>query len=164
MPRVRAATGQRHSLVGGMVVTGGRRRKTGCSLVMADDARPQTAQPMSLNRAHSDLTPLDQALLQAILVALETDESIARRIAEAVCPYLPRTDHPGRTSGWLDFDGAIEHLGMKIGTLYKLTAARQIPFHQDGPGCRLWFLRSELDEWRRSGGSRAVRSRPLKAA
>jgi len=119
---------------------------------------------MSLDRARADLTPLDQALLQTILVALETDESVARRIAEAVCQYLPRADMPERTSGWLDFDGAREYLGMKRGTLYKLTSARTIPFHQDGPGCKLWFLRSELDEWRRSGGSRTTRSSRLNAA
>ena len=50
------------------------------------------------------------------------------------------------------------------GSLYKLTAAREIPFHQDGPGCKLWFLRSELDEWRRVGSSRSVRTRHLEAA
>lgn len=53
---------------------------------------------------------------------------------------------------------------MKKGTLYKLTSARTIPFHQDGPGCKLWFQRSELDEWRQNSGARRTRSAHLRAA
>lgn len=40
---------------------------------------------------------------------------------------------------------------MTANALYKLTAAHQIPFEQDGPGCRLWFKRADLDAWRRTG-------------
>jgi predicted DNA-binding transcriptional regulator AlpA len=87
-------------------------------------------------------------------------EALARRLAP--CMTVVRSAAPA--DGWLDFDGALEHLGMKRGTLYKLTSARTIPFHQDGPGCKLWFLRSELDEWRLNSGARKPRSTHLRAA
>ncbi|HWD68633.1 MAG TPA: hypothetical protein VG293_00470 [Solirubrobacteraceae bacterium] len=94
--------------------------------------------------------------------ALSDDVVLA--LVRRLGPYLSQAAPAGESDGWLDFDGALEHLGMKKGALYKLTSARTIPFHQDGPGCKLWFLRSELDEWRLSGASRAARNRHLRAA
>jgi hypothetical protein len=47
------------------------------------------------------------------------------------------------------------HLGITTNGLHKLTASRSIPFEQDGPNCRCWFKRSELDAWRVRGGARA---------
>lgn len=67
-------------------------------------------------------------------------------------------------TGWLDFDGALAYVGMKKGTLYKLTSSRTIPFHQDAPGCKLWFLRSELDELRQNTGARPTRATHRRAA
>jgi predicted DNA-binding transcriptional regulator AlpA len=53
---------------------------------------------------------------------------------------------------WVRTRDAAAHLGLSVNALYKLTAARAIPFEQDVAGGRLWFLRSELDQWRRGGG------------
>jgi hypothetical protein len=103
----------------------------------------------------SSLQPEDvDAIPDSTLVAL------ARRLES----HLSQAAVAPERDGWLDFDGAVAHLRMKPGALYKLTASKAIPFEQDGPGCRLWFRRSELDEWRRAGGSRRVRSQHLKAA
>jgi hypothetical protein len=41
--------------------------------------------------------------------------------------YLPETVPAGESDSWLDFDAALAHLGVKKGTLYKLTARG--PFH-----------------------------------
>lgn len=108
---------------------------------------------MSLQPAHPHLTDLDDAVLHAILVKVENDERVARRMAEALGPYLPQIQQAAKANGWLDFDGAVAYLRMKRGTLYKHTSARMVPFHQDAPGCKLWFLRTELDDWRLSGGA-----------
>jgi predicted DNA-binding transcriptional regulator AlpA len=115
---------------------------------------------MSLQPTDPDPTDLDDAVLHAILAKVESDEWVARRMAAALGPYLPRFEQADHRSGWLDFEGAVAYLGMKRGTLYKHTSARTVPFHQDGPGCKLWFLRSELDAWRLGGGQR-VASRAL---
>jgi excisionase family DNA binding protein len=53
-----------------------------------------------------------------------------------------------RREEWLTLRQAAEYLAMGRGTLHKLTARRAIPFHQDAPGGRCKFRRSELDEWR----------------
>jgi excisionase family DNA binding protein len=58
---------------------------------------------------------------------------------------------------WLDARTAATYLGMHRDTLRKLAAQRAVPVHQDGPGCKLYFRREELDDWRRS--SQAPRSR-----
>jgi len=48
-------------------------------------------------------------------------------------------------------------------TVRKLAAQRVIPVHQDGPGCRLYFGRAELDVWRRSAPSPGASSPALRA-
>ena len=48
----------------------------------------------------------------------------------------------------MDSRGAGAYLGITVHALHKLTAARAIPFEQDGRGCKCWFKRSELDAWR----------------
>jgi excisionase family DNA binding protein len=109
-------------------------------------------------------------LRQQILASLQPQDVVAlsdavvSTLASRLAPYLTEVAAAPEPTGWLDLDGAAEHLGMPKSTLYKLTAAKTVPFHQDGPGCKLWFLRSELDEWRQHRGSRRARSGQLRAA
>jgi excisionase family DNA binding protein len=75
------------------------------------------------------------------------------RLADLVVQRLAErrttTQQPGEE--WLDARAAAEYLGIHRDTLRKLAAERVVPAHQDGPGCKLYFRRDELDEWRRSG-------------
>lgn len=57
---------------------------------------------------------------------------------------------------WMDARQAAAYLGVHRDTRRKLAAERTVPVHRDGPGCKLYFRRDELDDWRRS--SRAPRS------
>ena len=57
----------------------------------------------------------------------------------------------------MDAKAAAAYLSVTVAALHKLSAARQIPFHQEAPACKLWFKRSELDAWRESGGSSSWR-------
>jgi excisionase family DNA binding protein len=59
----------------------------------------------------------------------------------------PRTSasEPDR---WLITREAAEYLGLSIHAMHRLTAERSIPLHQEGPGARCFFKRSELDKWR----------------
>jgi excisionase family DNA binding protein len=50
-------------------------------------------------------------------------------------------------SPWLDFDAALAYLGFSRDRLYKLTAARAIPFRKKRGGHALLFHRDELDRW-----------------
>jgi hypothetical protein len=75
--------------------------------------------------------------------------------AEALAPRLEQllVSEPDEEDCWMDSEQAAVHLGMTKNAIYKLTSGRQIPFQQEGPGCKLFFRRSELDRWRR--GERA---------
>ena len=71
-------------------------------------------------------------------------EAAAERIAELA---TERMRAAAGDSPWLDFDGAMVHLGFTRDRLYKLTAARAIPFRTKRDGQRLLFHRGELDRW-----------------
>lgn len=99
----------------------------------------------------------------SVILALvdELDDAVLERLADRLAPHVAAHLQPRAPEGedrWLTARQAAEHLGLSIHALHKLTAARTIPFEQEGPGCRLWFRRSELDRWREQGGTRARRA------
>jgi excisionase family DNA binding protein len=75
---------------------------------------------------------------------------LAECIAAAVIAHLDPPDAP--SAEWLDSRHAADYLGVHRDTLRKLAAERAIPSEQDGPGCKLYFRRSDLDAWRGGGG------------
>jgi excisionase family DNA binding protein len=89
------------------------------------------------------VTPLARALLD------ELSEADLRALAERLRPFLSNQDTA--EDGWLTARDAAAYVGLSVHALHRLTAERSIPFHQDGPGCKLWFRRSELDQWRSRG-------------
>lgn len=84
-------------------------------------------------------------LARALLAELGPDE--LAELAERLTPYLPAPTEPAR-DGWMDSTAAAEYLGISRHALHRLTAERAIPYHQDRPGARCYFRRSELDAWR----------------
>jgi len=74
----------------------------------------------------------------------------AERVAAAIAAQL--TAQHTTEDEWFDCRHAADYLGIHRDTLRKLAAARVIASEQDGPGCKLYFRRSDLDAWRRSGG------------
>jgi excisionase family DNA binding protein len=86
-----------------------------------------------------------EGVLESLLAAL------ADRVADAVVARLGREERP-EPGEWLDSRAAADYLGVHRDTLRRLAAERTIPSEQDGPGCKLYFLRGELDAWRRKGG------------
>jgi len=95
--------------------------------------------------------------LASALIAQMDDEALAE-LAERLAPFFPQPSTP-EADRWLSTRDAAEYLGITANALHKLTAARAIPFEQDGPGAKCWFRRSELDAWRR--GHRRPRGRDL---
>lgn len=96
------------------------------------------------------------ALAQALLDDLDERalEELAARLAPKLAARLRAAPEP---DGWLDAKRAASYLSISVNSLHKLTAARAIPFEQDGPGCKCWFRRSELDRWREGGSVRGSR-------
>jgi excisionase family DNA binding protein len=67
-------------------------------------------------------------------------ERVARRIGNQPAPPRP-------ASPWLDVEAALEYLPFSRDQLYKLTAAKAIPFRKKRDGQGLLFHRAELDRW-----------------
>lgn len=89
--------------------------------------------------------------LAAALVA-SLDDPALDALADLLAPKLEqRLNREPVEDGWLDAKRAAAYVGLSVNALHKLTAERAIPFEQEGPGCKMWFKRSELDEWRRTG-------------
>ena len=72
-------------------------------------------------------------------------EAAAERVVELLLERLPAA--PAAASPWLDVDAALAYLGFSRDRLYKLTAARAIPFRKKRDGQGLLFHRRELDRW-----------------
>jgi hypothetical protein len=79
-------------------------------------------------------------------------------LADLLAPKLEQRLKPATAAedGWLDTKRAAAYLGLSVNALHKLTSECAIPFEQEGPGCKAWFKRSELDAWRAAGGGRAA--------
>jgi len=78
-------------------------------------------------------------------------DQLADRVATALAERLA-TPTADTSPEWLDSRAAASYLGLHRDTLRKLAAERAIPAEQDGPGCKLFFRRNDLDEWRMAGG------------
>jgi excisionase family DNA binding protein len=78
-------------------------------------------------------------------------DQLVERVADAVAASLDAAS-TGNSAEWLDSRDAASYLGVHRDTLRRLAAERAIQSEQEGPGCKLYFLRSDLDSWRRDGG------------
>jgi excisionase family DNA binding protein len=84
---------------------------------------------------------------------------LAERVAALVVDRLSCVNNQEAKEEWFDSRHAARYLGVHRDTLRKLAAERTIPSEQDGPGCKLYFRRSDLEAWRQGAG----RSRLLTA-
>lgn len=92
---------------------------------------------------------MSDRLADALLDAL--DDDALDRLADRLVPLIERRSGKSTEDRWLSTRKAADYLGLTPNALHKLTAARAIPFSQDAAGGKCWFLRSELDAWRREG-------------
>jgi excisionase family DNA binding protein len=85
---------------------------------------------------------------QQLTLALSVPEQLVQTLAERVATLVnERIESARPQSPWLDFDAALAYLGFSRDRLYKLTAARAIPFRKKRDGQGLLFHRGELDRW-----------------
>jgi predicted DNA-binding transcriptional regulator AlpA len=88
----------------------------------------------------------ETAAATAITLGIPTEliERLAQQLAPLVVEALNRS---GQNSPWLDFAGALAYTGFTGDKLYKLTAAKAIPFRKKEGGQGLLFHTAELDGW-----------------
>jgi len=103
-----------------------------------------SGQTWSRTRGAADAALAESSILDQLL------DHIADRLAAVITERLVTSDD--RPDEWFDSRHAAEYLGVHRDTLRKLAAERAIPSEQDGPGCKLYFRRSDLDAWRSGGG------------
>src|SRR3954447_4800524 len=83
-----------------------------------------------------------------IACTLHVPDELMQALAEEVAARVAPTMSARRpVSPWLDFGGAREDLRFSRDQLYKLTAAKAIPFRKKRGGQGLLFHRGELDRW-----------------
>ena len=82
-------------------------------------------------------------------LTLSVPDELVQTLAERVVDVLLERTGTAPTGGsrWLDFASAMTYLGFSRNKLYKLTAARAIPFRKKRDGQGLLFNRDELDQW-----------------
>jgi excisionase family DNA binding protein len=89
------------------------------------------------------------SVARAVLAELASDPQAREQLRLLIAPMFEV--QPAPTDAWLGTKGAAEYLGISTNALHKHTSARTIRFHQDVPGGKCWFRRSELDAWRAGG-------------
>jgi excisionase family DNA binding protein len=81
-------------------------------------------------------------------VTFTVPESLLDALADRVARQVTsRLETPAAASPWLDVEAALEYLPFSRDQLYKLTAAKAIPFRKKRDGQGLLFHRGELDRW-----------------
>jgi excisionase family DNA binding protein len=122
-----------------------------------------TAERLTLGGQSPSVQPRGSGLAPQAAASTTSDSSLIDqllgRLADLVVDRLMAragTDADQPADEWMDARAAAVYLGVHRDTLRKLAAERAVPVHQEGPGCKLYFRRDELDDWRRSG--RAPRS------
>jgi excisionase family DNA binding protein len=93
--------------------------------------------------------PVPVELLEAIAALVE--ERLAERLAA-----------PAASEPWPEYmsvDTAGRYLDVSAERIRKLVARREIPFHQEGRGCRVLLNRRDLDAWM-AGQRHEARRRP----
>jgi predicted DNA-binding transcriptional regulator AlpA len=79
-----------------------------------------------------------------LAVPEELIDALAERVARKV---TRRLETSAVASPWLDVEAALEYLPFSRDQLYKLTAAKAIPFRKKRDGQGLLFHQGELDCW-----------------
>ena len=82
-------------------------------------------------------------------ISVRVPPALVRAVADAILAQLEARDVIGRQSPdrWMTTREAASYVGRSVDAMHKLTAARQVPFSQDGPGGKCWFRKSDLDAW-----------------
>ena len=92
-------------------------------------------------------SPGEEPAAQRVEVALDLPVPLLHAVCEQIAEVLADRISTASQSPWLTLPAAASYLGCSRERLYKLTAARAIPFRRRQNGQGLLFHRDELDAW-----------------
>jgi excisionase family DNA binding protein len=85
------------------------------------------------------------------LVSVPLPAELVEAVAERVAEILIEQERSRRASTewpeWMSVETAARYLDMTPHAARKLYERGTVPFHQDAPGCRVRFRRSDLDAY-----------------
>lgn len=81
--------------------------------------------------------------------------ALVERIACRTAELLREQTTAEASDPWMDTTEAAAYLHVSPSRLRALAAAGTIGSEQDGPSCKRYYRRSDLDRWRQSGGARS---------
>ena len=83
-------------------------------------------------------------------VILTTQDELEQIVQTSIRKVLSenQTAQTGRDE-WFNIQQASSFLGLAVQTIYQKVCELEIPFHKKGK--KLWFLKSELDQWLKDG-------------
>jgi excisionase family DNA binding protein len=83
-------------------------------------------------------------VLNGARVPVELDDQALAAIAAAIGHAGVASATPSKS---MNAETAANYLDVSIERIRKLKERQEIPFHQEGPGCRVLFTRTDLDKW-----------------
>jgi excisionase family DNA binding protein len=82
-----------------------------------------------------------------IELTLNLPQAALEAIAELVSAHFPERPPSSDWPEWMSVETTARYLDVTEERIRKLKDRREIPYYQDGPGCRVFFRRAELDDW-----------------
>lgn len=82
----------------------------------------------------------------SMTVPAEAINSLVETVSERVRMSIAAQDSEPWPE-WMCVETAARYLDVPKERVRKLKARHEIPFHQEGPGCRVLFRRRDLDAW-----------------
>ena len=91
--------------------------------------------------------PEDEQAAPSLAIAIDLPDKVLHDLAARIAELLADRDAAALPSPWLTPPAAAAYLGCSRDRLYKLTAAKAIPFRRKQGGQAILFRRDELDAW-----------------
>ena len=110
-----------------------------------NNAAPESKRASGAER-ESTTTADAEAVELRLLIQGEQVTALAALVANLL---RAQAQPPGSESWpeWMNIATAASYLDCTPERVRKLVARREIPYHQEAPGCRIFFRREELDTW-----------------
>jgi excisionase family DNA binding protein len=105
----------------------------------------RAAQIAGLHLATTEIAPTATAAIHGGAGFDALLNHLVELVAERVAARLAAA---ASADEWLDTRAAADYLGVHRDTVRRLAAERVVPSEQEGPGCKLFFRRTDLDAWR----------------